>query len=262
MEVMELKGVGKRFNGKTLITGIRHTIEHGGWTTHLQFGLSGRSFSREPFIEDAPAAGLLPAVQGLQIGIVDAFEEDGSKEFRVQVILPGVDPDKGKVWARLASPEAGLGVDGKGRGYFFRPEKGDEVAVGFFNDDPRHAVILGSLYSSKNAPPQGWEKLDAENALKGIVSKTGIRFQVDDKAKTLKLLTSEDQYILIDEDKKGIEIKDLNENTITLDDKGISIKVADKLVIEAKGDIELKGKNITLEASANVEIKGSKVDVK
>lgn len=262
LEVMELKGMGKRFNGKTLITGIRHTVEHSGWTTHLQFGLSGQSFSCQPFIQDAPAAGLLPAVQGLQIGIVDAFEEDESKEFRVQVILPGVDAAKGKVWARLASPEAGLGADGKGRGYFFRPEKGDEVAVGFFNDDPRQAVILGGLYSSKNVPPKGWEKLDAENAFKGIVSKTGISFQIDDKEKTLKLITSEKQYILIDEKKKGIEIKDLNENTITLDDKGISIKVADKLVIEAKGDIELTGKNIKLDASANVEIKGSKVDVK
>lgn len=262
LEVMELKGMGKRFNGKTLITGIRHTVEHSGWTTHLQFGLSGQSFSRQPFIQDAPAAGLLPAVQGLQIGIVDAFAEDEAKEFRVQVILPGVDPVKGKVWARLAGPEAGLGADGKGRGYFFRPEKGDEVAVGFFNDDPRQAVILGGLYSSKNVPPKGWEKLDAENAFKGIVSKTGITFQIDDKEKTLKLLTSEKQYVLIDEKKKGIEIKDLNENTITLNDKGISIKVADKLVIEAKGDIELTGKNIKLDASANVEIKGSKVDVK
>lgn len=262
LEVMELKGMGKRFSGKTLITGIKHTIEHGGWTTHVQFGLSGLSFSRQPFIQDAPAAGLLPAVQGLQIGIVDAFEEDASKEFRVQVILPGVDPEKGKVWARLASPEAGLGVDGKGRGYFFRPEPGDEVAVGFFNDDPRQAVILGGLYSSKNVPPEGWENLNAENALKGIVSKTGIGFQVDDKEKTLKLRTSENQYILIDEKKKGIEIKDLNENTITLSDQGVSIKVAGKLVIEAQGNIELIGKNIKLDASANVEIKGSKVDVK
>lgn len=257
LEVMEFKGMGKRFSGKTLITGIRHTIEHSGWTTHLQFGLSGQAFSRQPFIQDAPAAGLLPAVQGLQIGVVDAFEEDEAKEFRVQVILPGIDPAKGKVWARLASPDAG-----NERGYFFRPEKGDEVAIGFFNDDPRQAVILGGLYSSKNVPPKGWEKLDAENAFKGVVSKTGIKFQIDDKEQTLTLLTSEKQYILIDEKKKGIEIRDLNENTITLDDKGINIKAADKLVIEAKGDIELKGKNIKLDASANVEIKGSKVDVK
>lgn len=262
LEVMELNGIGKRFKGKTLITGISQTVNQDGWTTHLQFGLSGEAFARQPFIQDAPAAGLLPAVQGLQIGVVADFEEDEAKEFRVPVILPGVDPVKGKIWARLAAPEAGLGAGGKGRGYFFRPEKGDEVAVGFFNDDPRQAVILGGLYSSKNVPPEGWEKLDAENQFKGIVSKTGISFQIDDKEQTLKLLTSEKQSVTIDEKKKAIEIKDLNENTITLDGKGISIKAAGKFLVEAEGDIELTGKNIKLDASASVEIKGSKVDVK
>ena len=77
----------------------------------------------------------------------------------------------------------------------------------------------------------GWEKLDADNALKGIVSKTGISFQLDDKEKTLKLLNSENQFILIDENKKNIEIRDLNENVIRLDDQGISLQAAGKLVV-------------------------------
>ena len=70
------------------------------------------------------AAGLLPAVTGLQIGIVQAFAEDPAKEFRVKVILPGVDESQGWVWARLALPEAG-----KARGHFFLPEPGDEVTT-------------------------------------------------------------------------------------------------------------------------------------
>ncbi len=257
LDIMELLSIGKRFNGTTLVTGIRHTVKDGEWQTDVQFGLSGKSFSKSPNILDSPATGLLPAIQGLQIGIVDAFEEDGGKEFRVRVILPCIDPAKGKVWARLASPEAG-----KERGYFFRPEKGDEVVVGFFNNDPRHAVILGALFSSKNVPPKGWEKLDDKNALKGIMTKSGITIEFNDDDQTLKFLTSEKQSILMDEKNKSIEIIDLNKNTITLNDKGIEIKVADKLAIEAKGDIEIKGKNIKLDASANVEIKGSKVDVK
>ena len=258
LDVMEIVKVGKRFNGKTLVTGIRHSVNQEGWQTHVQFGVSADSFSHAPHIHDAPAAGLMPAVQGLQIGIVDTFEEDKEgKEFRVRVLLPAIDPKTGKVWARLASPEAG-----KGRGYFFRPEKGDEVVVGFFNDDPRQAVILGSLFGSKNVPPEGWEKLDAENALKGIVSKTGITFEINDTEQTLTLKTSEDQSILLDEKNKLIEISDLNENSITLMEEGIQIAVSDKLSIEAGGDIELKGKNIKLTASADVEITGSKVDVK
>lgn len=262
LDEMELAGLSKRFNGITLITGIKHTVNPDGWQTHLQFGLKADAFAPSPAILDAPAAGLLPAVQGLQIGVVDEFKDDNLKELRVKVLLPGIDPEKGQVWARLAGPEAGRGKGGQGRGYFFRPEKGDEVVVGFFNDDPRQAVILGALFSSKNTPPSGWEKLDADNALKGIVSKTGITLAFNDKEQTLHLLTSEKQSILLDEKNKSIEIKDLNDNMITLNDKGISLKVADKLTIEAKGDLEFKGKNITMDASANVTIKGSKVDVK
>ncbi|MEM7370303.1 MAG: phage baseplate assembly protein V [Bacteroidota bacterium] len=258
MDVMKLTSFGKRFSGKTLVTGFRHSVDQDGWQTHIQFGLSAAPFSSSPHILDSPAAGLLPGVNGLQIGLVADFEEDKEgKEFRVRVILPGVDPQKGVVWARLSSPDAG-----KGRGYFFRPEKGDEVIVGFFNDDPRQAVILGSLYSSVNVPPDGAEKMDKENALKGIVSKSGIVMEINDTDQTFSFRTSDNQFILLDEKNKAIMIRDLNENTITLDDKGITLAVADKLTIEAKGDMELKGKNITLNASANVTIKGSKVDVK
>lgn len=263
MDTIELAGFSKRFNGKTLITGIKHTIDEEGWITYLQFGLNANSFARSPHILDVPAAGLLPAVQGLQIGIVDAFQEDTEgKEFRVRVILPGLDSATGKVWARLSSPDAGLGMEGQGRGYFFRPEKGDEVIVGFFNDDPRQAVILGSLYSSKNVPPPGWENLDEKNSFKGIVSKTGIAIAINDEDQTLTFSTSAEQSVCVDEKNKKIEIIDINQNTITLDENGVHIKTAKNLLVEARGDLDLKGKNINLEASANVVIKGSHVDVK
>ena len=254
LDVMELIGFGARFKGKALVTGIRHQVDEAGWRTHIQFGLPAEPFYQTPDILEAPAAGLLPAVHGLQPGIVEAFKEDPDKQFRVQIKLPGIDPAKGIVWARLAMPDAG-----KQRGHLFRPEKGDEVVVGFFNDDPRQAVILGSLYSSTNKPPKGWEKWAADNINKGFVSKTGITIGIDDKEQVLTLLTSEKQSIKIDEKKKTIEIIDLNKNKITLNDKGVVMEVADKLSIEAKGDIEIKGKNIKMEASADVEVKGKNI---
>ena len=140
LDVIEIAGVGQRFNGQTVVTGIRHRVDHQGWQTDVQFGLSAERFAERPNIIDTPAAGLLPAVNGLQIGLVDKFEADPDKEFRVKVILPGIDEKEGVVWARLASPDAG-----KNRGYFFRPEPGDEVAVGFFNADPRQAGSLGAM---------------------------------------------------------------------------------------------------------------------
>src|SRR6185503_836971 len=91
LDVMEIDGVGKRFNGKTLVTGIAHRVDADGWRTDVQFGLAARAFHLEQDIGDAPAAGLLPGINGLHIGVVDKFEEDPDKEFRVKLILPGID---------------------------------------------------------------------------------------------------------------------------------------------------------------------------
>ncbi len=243
LDVMEVAGVGKRFNGKTLVTGIRHQVNQEGWLTEVQFGLSAERFAERGDIVDAPAAGLLPAVNGLQIGIVAPFEQDPEKEFRVKVILPGIDEKKGAVWARLASPDAG-----KDRGYFFRPESGDEVVIGFFNDDPRQAVVLGSMYSSKNAPPQAVSQLTEDNKNKAIVTKTGttIKF-LDDAKSSISIETPESNKIVLDDDAQTIQIADSHGNKITMSKDGIEIKSA---------------KDVKIDASGNVEIKGTKVDVK
>jgi Rhs element Vgr protein len=243
LDIIEVAGVGKRFNGRTPVTGIRHRVDRHGWQTDLQFGLSAERFIERPDIIDAPAAGLLPAVNGLQIGIVGRFKEDPDKEFRVQVILPGIDEKKGTIWARLASPDAG-----KERGYFFRPEPGDEVVVGFFNDDPRQAVILGAMYSSKNTPPADVAKLTKENKARAIVTKKGTTIGfIDDAKSSVFIETPASNTVVLDDDAQAIQITDQHGNSITMNKDGITIKSA---------------KNLKIEAGGNVEIKGQKVDIK
>ncbi|MFN8459692.1 MAG: type VI secretion system tip protein VgrG, partial [Anaerolineae bacterium] len=212
LDVMEVAGVSKRFNGKTLVTGLRHRVDQQGWQTDIQFGLSAERFAERRDIVDIPAAGLLPAINGLQIGIIGQFEEDPDKEFRVPVILPGIDEKKGTLWARLASPDAG-----KERGYFFRPEPGDEVVVGFFNDDPRQAVILGAIYSSKNTPPQSVSKLTKENKAKAIVTKKGTTIGfVDDSKSSVFIKTPAANQLILDDDAQAIQITDQHGNSIKM----------------------------------------------
>jgi Rhs element Vgr protein len=242
MDVIEVAGVGKHFNGKTIVTGVHHRVDQNGWRTDVQFGLSAERYITSADVMDRPAAGQMPGVNGLQIGIVTSLD-DPDKESRVKVILPGIDETKGEVWARLAAPDAG-----KGRGFFFRPEKGDEVIVGFFNDDPRQAVILGAMYSSKNTPPNGLDKDSKKNVDKGIVSRGGTSLTFSDKDKpSVVLQTPAANKITLDDDGQLIEIKDQHGNTITMSKDGITIKSA---------------KDFKIDASGNVEIKGSKVDVK
>ncbi len=243
MDVIEIKGVGKRFNGKTLVTGIRHRVNLRGWQTDLQFGLPPKRFVEKRDLSDVPAAGLLPAVNGLQIGVVDKFEEDPEKEFRLKVILPGIDPEKGTIWARLATPDAGME-----RGYFFRPEVGDEVVVGFFNDDPRQPVVLGAMFSSANTPPATVATLDEKNINKGIVTKTGTTIGfIDDEKASVFIETPQQNTLVLDDDEESVLLSDQHGNSITLSKDGIEIKSAKDLKIDAGG---------------NVEIKGAKVDIK
>jgi len=244
MDVMSLLGLGARFNGDTLVTGIRHCVDQQGWQTDLQFGLSPEWFCNKPNVAEPAAAGLLPPVAGLQIGVVDAFEKDPEGEFRLKVLLAGLDEDQGAVWARLASPDAGLE-----HGFFFRPEVGDEVIVGFFNDDPRQAVILGAMYGSKNKPPAPFAELSDKNVNKGIVTKKGTTIAfVDDKKSSVFIETPGANKLLLDDDGEAIVLSDQHGNTITMNADGIEIKSAKDLILNA--------------SSGNVDIVGKKVNVK
>lgn len=240
MDVIEIKGIGKRFNGKTLVTGVRHQINTQGWQTDVQFGLSADWFSQNEDIVEAPAAGLLPGVNGLQIGKVAAFEADPDAAYRVKVILPGVDEKAGAVWARLAAPDAG-----PERGWFFRPEPDDEVVVGFLNDDPRQPVILGALYSAAQAPSF---VVDEANLEKAIVTRQGTTIGfIDDEKASVFIETPAANKILLSDDQEMVQLSDQHGNVITLNADGVTIKSA---------------KDVIIDASGNVEIKGAKVDVK
>jgi Rhs element Vgr protein len=243
MDVVEIAGVGARFNGKALVTGVHHRVDERGWRTDVQFGLSPEWYCRRDDIGDPPAAGLLPAAQGLQVGVVDKFEQDPDKEYRARVLLPTADDKPFAVWARLASPDAG-----NGRGYFFRPEPGDEVVVGFFNNDPRQPIVLGALFGSKNAPPKDVSQLTDKNVHKAIVTKKGTTIGfVDEDKSSVYIQTPGKNKITIDDRDEAVKIEDQHGNSITLNKDGIAIKSA---------------KDLRFEASGNVEIKGSKVDVK
>ena len=240
-EVVELSGMSTHFNGNVLITGVRHMLSASGWTSNIQFGRGIHSYVSPADLSQPVASGIIPAIQGLQIGIVQPFEEDPLDELRVKVKIPALGEEAEAVWARLLSPEAGTE-----RGYFFRPEEGDEVVLGFLNTDPRFPVIMGGLYSSAIAPPVASDEITADNFIKGIYTKTGMQLSFDDENNAILLQTSDDQYISLHEGDEKLEIKDINGHTITLSSDGV--------VIKSEGDM-------TLEASGKVTISGSEVDV-
>lgn len=248
LDTVKLSGVGERFNGTALVTGVRHQINTGNWETDIQFGMPGGNMLKNTCgIKAAPAAGLLPAVNGLQIGVVTKLE-DPDGEDRVQVRLPLLGVDEG-VWARVARLDGG-----DRRGAFFLPEIGDEVVVGFLDDDPRYPVILGMLNSSSKPAPITAKD---ENNEKGFVTREDIRLLFDDKKKSVTVKTPGGHQLTLSDDEKKITIKDSGGNMIEMGSGGIKIESAKDIKIKAPGDIKVDGANIDMKSSAKFKAQGS-----
>ena len=257
-QMIDLQGVGDRFNGKAFVVGVYHEVENGTWFTHCQFGLSPERYAVETSnIEDAAASGLAAGVQGLQIGVVVQLEQDPEGEDRILVRLPTLDANNQGIWMRVASLDAG-----NGRGAFFRPEVGDEVIVGFINDDPRDGVVLGMLHSSKNPAPIVAKDTNHE---KGFTTRSKMHIAFDDEKKRISIDTPSKNSIVIDESEKSIVITDQNNNTIKMTTSGIEIKSPKNITVDAgmvltlKGgqSVEISAPQIAVKADASVEIKGA-----
>lgn len=251
-----LSGLGDRFNGDHLVSGVHHVIAHGNWTTTTMVGLSEVWFSEEPDVVAPTASGLLPGVQGLFNGTVKKMYEDPDSQYRILVDVPLFDPNGEGIWARLTNFYSTSGA-----GAFFLPEVGDEVIVGFLNEDPRYPVILGSLYSATNNKPFDGLDPNEKNSIKAIVSKSGISMQFDDENKVFTIETpSKNTTILSDQDKQ-ITIKDQNGNSIVMSESGITIKSDKDIAIEAGQNLTLKGNmGVSVEASSgDVQVKGMNI---
>jgi Rhs element Vgr protein len=241
-QVIKLNGFSKRFNGNVFVTGIRQSFGASIWETDVQFGLPDQWFYQRDDIIEKPASGLIPGINGLQIGIVTQLENDPDGEHRVKIQLPLVDTKDG-IWARVASLDAG-----KDRGSFFRPEIQDEVVVGFLNDDPRYPVILGMLNSSaKPAPIQAKDT----NHDKGFVTRSKMKLTFNDEKKVVLIETPKGKKIEINDDSDSITFSDQHQNKISMTSDGISIESGKNISLKTSaGDITMEAINVEAKANA------------
>ncbi|MGZ8219619.1 type VI secretion system tip protein VgrG, partial [Methylomagnum sp.] len=233
-QIVELAGLGARFNGNAFVSGVDHAIEAGQWVTTVAFGLSPRWFAEEhPDIEAPSAAGLMPGIEGLHLGTVKQIQEDPDGQTRILVDVPLLDSDGGDgIWARFASPYATQDA-----GMLFLPEVGDEVVLGFINGDPRFPVVLGSLYSSSRNPPY---TPDADNTHKAIVTKGKVKIGVDDVKKIVRIETPGGHKFTLDDEAATVTLVDSNNNKVELASGGITLNSASDITIKAGGGIKIE----------------------
>lgn len=247
-KLIKLEGMGERFNGDLWVSGVTHKVKSGEWTMDLKIGLSPNWFSENtPDLMMPPAGGLMAGIQGLQIGVVKKIHEDPEGDHRIQITLPAITSGQDGVWARMGHLYASKEI-----GSFFLPEVGDEVVVGFLNDDPTYPVILGMMYSRKHAPP--WTA-DDKNTHKGIVTKSKMKLTFNDDEKWVTLETPGANILTITDKDEKIELEDQHGNKFTMDSSGITLDTPKDFTVKAKG-------KISMEATGEVSIKSSGGDVK
>lgn len=249
-----LNGVGDRFNGKAIVSSIHHECVDGNWTSEVNFGMEPGWFAESVEVKNPLAQrGLIPSVQGLQIGIVTSLEDpDGDN--RVQVKFPVISTSEDGVWARVSTLDAG-----DTRGTFFLPEVGDEVIVGFINNDPSHPVILGMVNSS--AKPAPFTAANDNNE-KGYVSREKLKMTFNDDEKSFKLETPGGNKITLSDKDGNIKIEDQNGNTITMESAGITIESASALKLKAAADLTIEAVNVTVSPSSSFSVSAGGAEIK
>jgi uncharacterized protein involved in type VI secretion and phage assembly len=165
------------------------------------------------------------------IGIV-TDNKDPSKLGRVKLKIPILSEQDTTYWCPIIM----LGA-GKNRGWFYIPEKDDEVLVMFEHGDVNRPLVVGALWNGKDKPP---DKNPGGNPRRVIKSRQGSKITFDD-----------DQMKIIIEDGTG-------KGKITFDSN------ANKIIIEAldgdvcfqspKGDMTIVAKSASFKAGTNVEI--------
>jgi len=218
--MINLQGIGDRFNGNVFVTGVLHHYQ-GLWQTDIQFGWKEDWFYKKEGVVDRASSGLVPGVNGLLIGLVKSVSDtEQGGQYRVRVHNPLITSSDEGIWARVATLDAG-----QDRGSYFRPQTGDEVVLGFLSDDPREPIILGYLHSKdahKSALPS-----DPDNLESGFVTKEGVKLIFDDTNKRMTMRVpagSSEKSVVLNNANSALELKDEHGNSIKLDSSGITIQ--------------------------------------
>ena len=248
-DFIELKGAGKKFDGYHFVSAVQNEYADGDWTTETTLGWTEKFFSEQVNPTHPSASiGQPSSMQGLQIGVVTSIE-DSDGQYRVQVRLPVVDNKADGLHARVATLDAG-----DKRGTYFRPEIGDEVVIGFINDDPSNPVILGMLHSQGIPSPFEPEK---KNDQKGYVSRSEIKLVFHDGDKSVRIETPGKRIFEMNDKNGTISLKDNDGNKIVMEQKGVTIEAAQEIKIKAGTSLSIEAMNISIKADASLEAKGS-----
>jgi type VI secretion system secreted protein VgrG len=179
---------------------------------------------------------------------------------------------------------------GDQRGFYFVPDIGDMVMIGYINGNPSYPYVKGSMYRKDNKPLSIYEDDNSSKAIalsKNMFIQFDSGYNISGSDTEIIGITSFDpqgatphpNYVLITKDADyGVVLHSENHtiligaDTIKIESKNamtvksgqdMSVTSGGKLTIDAgQNDIELKGMNIKLTGTQSVDIEGGQTTVK
>ena len=129
-------------------------------------------------------------------------------------------------WMRMIQPHSGAG-----KGFYFIPEIGEEVLVGFEGGNIQSPYVVGSHYNGSDS--SGYA--DGENNVKAIHTRSGTK-------------------IILNDGEGSILIEDPSGNTWQMDGQGnISVNAPKNFTLNAGEDVNITaGKNVSVSAGENM----------
>jgi phage protein D len=266
-DMIEIRGLGKRFSGKYRLRRVTHTIDDGGYRTTFEVAqryTTNLLQSLRNKLNDTPSPNRQSRIEGIMVAKVKNNINDPDGLGRVQVAFPELSDGDFSRWARVVTFMAGGSLSESWGGYFL-PDIDDEVYVAFEHGDINRPVVVGSVWNGKARPP---EVNKDQNTRKMIKTKTGMQLLFDE--------TSGQQRICI-RDKPGNSItlsSAANGEGLTIKDKaGATIELnsrpsEERLMITDKAGssiiMDSQTGDVIIEAKGNVVIKsgpGGKIDL-
>lgn len=187
---------------------------------------------------------------GLMTGkVVNNYDQDhlGMVQVEVAAYKEGLNASG---WIRVAAPMAG-----KEKGMYFLPEVGDEVLIGFINNNVNFPCVIGCLWSNKETYPA--EAVTEKNIIKKITTLSGheIIFNEEKGKESLTIHTPKNLTIkLLDEDEKIAIQDEKGDNILSIDSKGGTI------ILKAKKSLVLESETIEIKASKDCKISANKIN--
>jgi type VI secretion system secreted protein VgrG len=209
LETYRIVSIKKNFNGK---------------------GLYENSFEAVPYeitVPDYMNEDAVPTCQTQSAIVVDNNDPKGMSRIRVQFPWQKQGISQKTPWIRVVTPYAG-----SGKGHHWLPEIGEEVLVGFENDNAEKPFVLGAMYNGTGKSGHG----GMGNFIKSFETATGIKLVMNDQEKSFLL-----------EDPSG--------NTVFADGKGNMTLTAPKnMTLNVGEDLNISvGKNKTVTVGSNME---------